>query len=62
MSCKHCVQAVFTALGGVPGTEHTQPHQPEPEQHDSEEQHDHDDSHVNGHEEHFVEEHAGCAG
>ena len=53
------IRDTIAALGGVPGTEHMQPHQPEPEQHDSEEQHDHDDSHVNGHDEHFAEEHAG---
>jgi len=51
------IRDTIAALGGVPGTEHLQ--HPEPDHHDAEEHHDHDDSHVNGHEEHFVEEHAG---
>jgi hypothetical protein len=51
------IRATISALGGVPGTEHLQ--HPEPDQHQAEEHHDHDESHVNGHEEHFAEEHAG---
>jgi hypothetical protein len=51
------IRDTIAALGGVPGTEHLQ--HPEPDHHEAEEHHDHDDSHVNGHEEHFAEEHAG---
>jgi hypothetical protein len=45
------IKATIAALGGVPGTEHLQHHQPE--------HHDHDDSSVNGHEEHFADENVG---
>jgi hypothetical protein len=51
------IRDTIAALGGVPGTEHLQ--HPEPDHHEAEEHHDHDDSHVNGHVEHFAEEHAG---
>jgi hypothetical protein len=51
------IRDTIAALGGVPGTEHLQ--HPEPDHHEAEEHHDHDDSHVNCHEEHFAEEHAG---
>jgi hypothetical protein len=51
------IRDTIAALGGVPGTEHLQ--HPEPDHHEAEEHHDHADSHVNGHEEHFAEEHAG---
>ena len=52
------VTATIAALGGVPGTEHLQPHQPEQEHHEPEHR-DHGESHVNDHEEHFAQEHAG---
>lgn len=53
------ITETIAALGGVPGTEHLQYHEAEPEQHQESEQHDHADaSHVNGHEEHFAEENA----
>jgi hypothetical protein len=52
------IRDTIAALGGVPGTEHLQHHDPEPEHHESE-HHDHDGSNVNGHEEHFAEENAG---
>jgi hypothetical protein len=48
------IRDTIAALGGVPGTEHLQYH--EPEQHHEP---DHDESYVNGHEEHFAEEHSG---
>jgi hypothetical protein len=51
------IRDTITALGGVPGTEHLQYH--EPEQHHETDHVDHDESHVNGHEEHFAEEHSG---
>src|SRR6476659_7345808 len=50
------IRKTIAALGGVPGTEHLQYHQPEQEHHEPEH---HDESHVNGHEEHFAEEHSG---
>ena len=50
------IRGTIDALGGVPGTEHLQYHDPEPEHHEA--QH-HDESNVNGHEEHFAEENAG---
>jgi hypothetical protein len=51
------IRETIAALGGVPGTEHLQ--HPEPEHHKAEQHHNRNDSHVNGHEEHFAEEHAG---
>lgn len=51
------IRDTITALGGVPGTEHLQYH--EPEQHHETDHVDHDESHVNGHEEHFADEHSG---
>jgi hypothetical protein len=51
------IRDTIAALGGVPGTEHLQHHEPEPEHHAPEEHHD--GSNVNGHEEHFAEENAG---
>ena len=55
------VRDTIAALGGVPGTEHLQHHEPEAEHHEPGEHHDqhHDESSVNGHEEHFAEENAG---
>jgi hypothetical protein len=56
------VRDTIDALGGVPGTEHLQHHQPEPapESEPNEHEHqDHDESHVNGHDESLVEENAG---
>ena len=50
------IKDVIAALGGVPGTEHLQHH--EPEHHEAEQEH-HDESHVNGHDESLVEENAG---
>lgn len=52
------IRDTIAALGGVPGTDHLQYHDPGPEHHEPE-HHDHDESHVNGHEEHFAEENAG---
>ncbi len=52
------VRDTIAALGGVPGTEHLQHHQPDPEPEHSEHEH-HDESHVNGHDESLVEENAG---
>lgn len=59
------IKDVIAALGGVPGTEHLQHH--EPEHHEAEQDHHehnehhehHDESHVNGHDESLVEENAG---
>ncbi len=48
------IRATIAALGGVPGTEHLQYQEPQ----ENHEEH-HDESHVNGHEEHFAEEHSG---
>ncbi len=50
------IRDAIAALGGVPGTEHLQYHEPAQEHHEPEH---HDESHVNGHEEHFAEEHSG---
>ena len=54
------VRDTIAALGGVPGTEHLQHHQPDPEPEHNEHEHEHhDESHVNGHDESLVEENAG---
>jgi hypothetical protein len=56
------IRDTIDALGGVPGTEHLQHHEPEPEHHEPEHHDDdqnHDESNVNGHEEHFAEENVG---
>src|SRR3954464_15251358 len=51
------IRDTIAALGGVPSTEH--PQHPEPDHHEAEQHHNRNNSHVNGHEEHFAEEHAG---
>ena len=51
------IKDAIAALGGVPGTEHLRPHQPEPEPEPVHE--DAQESHVNGWEEHLVGDNAG---
>jgi hypothetical protein len=51
------IQETIAALGGVPGTEHLQPHQAEPEK--PEDQDEPDESHVNGWDEELVGDNAG---
>lgn len=51
------IREAIDALGGVPGTEHLQYH--EPEHHDADHHDHHDESHVNGHDDSLVEENAG---
>jgi hypothetical protein len=50
------IKDVIDSLGGVPGTEHLRPHQPEPQEPAPEEQ---AESHVNGFDESLVTENAG---